>query len=141
MKRKSQRLTVHVDASDYAVITAACAALSTEKYSVSESLLLFTAAWEEAMALTNAPRRGRGVWKHRPERSASTAAEHAVTVPITNPLMYQIISTAAEKAEASLPTFMLGSTFAYIARWKAGAPQNKRLQKIRLPAQYELQKW
>lgn len=149
VKRNSKQLMIRMVATERAIIRAACDALSTDTHEVSEGQLIYTAGLDEAglMGFTMTPvpsglarsRGARGQWKNKPDRSGSTGDPEPITITI-HPLHYAPIEAAAEWAEVSLPTFLLGSTFAYIARWKAGAPENKRLQKIRLPAQYELRR-
>jgi uncharacterized protein (DUF1778 family) len=140
-KRNSKQLMIRTHADERSVIRAAAKALSRPNEEISEGQLIYTAGLEEAGNLGFTPsmisgrHHPKGPWINKPERSASSGQE-PITITV-NPLHYRPIEAAAIWAEVSVPTFLLGATYAFIAAWKRSAPNNEQLKRIRLPPQYE----
>lgn len=143
-------VTMKLFAHEYEAITQAAAALEqsvdasgTPLGKVDVSMLVYTAGLKEAAALGFTPderqptvsRPPRGEWPNRPERPEESTKE-VLNVTI-HPLHLRVVQEAARWADASVPVFLLGATLRFIANRKRLEPNNRALQRIKLPPQYQ----
>lgn len=145
--RNVRQVGIRMSAAEKKLVEAAAEALSAPGAEVTPSQLFFTAGLEEAAALgitaatlASRVRSETGVWRNKPERSYSSLdlEEDRTALTITiHPLHYLPISEAARWSQVKVPTFLWGSLMVFLAKRKLAEPDNRKLQKLHLPAQYE----
>ena len=147
-RAKASRLkTVRLHAREEAIIDRACGALGIDRTS-----LMTEAAIHEAVRLgvrySLEPLEPlKKSWPYLPERGDEPTAER-VTLSMTI-LALELVKKAAEHVHASEPQFLVGATLAFIGRLRKcyqgsaldtpeeAAEIRKKLEAIKLPAQYE----
>lgn len=139
--RNSKNLSIRMYENEHQAMLDTCEALSTPDVKVEPSLLLTTAAVEEAARLGFTPstagssvRRRPGTWENAPpEREESFKRRVTITI---HPLHFHAIRGAAEWAGAEVPRFILGSMWRFIANRQRAEPGNAKLRAIEVPAKY-----
>lgn len=139
--RNSKNLSIRMYEDEYQALLATCEALSTPDVKVEPSLLLTTAAVEEAARLGFTPstagssvRRRPGTWENSPPvRDESYKRRITITI---HPLHFHAIRSAAEWAGAEVPRFLLGSMWRFISNRQRAERGNAKLRDIEVPVKY-----
>lgn len=139
--RNAKNFSIRMYEDEYQAVLDTCEALSSPDVKVEPSLLLTTAAVEEAARLGFTPstagssvRRRPGTWDNAPPvQDASYKRRITITI---HPLHFHAIRSAAEWAGAEVPRFILGSLWRFIANRQRAEPGNARLRAIEVPAKY-----
>ena len=142
--RNWKNVTVRLYADEYQLLIALCDALSMPGARVDKSLLLRTAAVEEATLLGFSPASPEGgasvpnrpkAWKYAvPERDEESYAEQ-LTITV-HPLELTAVENAAQWAHVKLQRFFLGSLLRFGAKRKQADPKDPKLRLIRIPEQF-----
>jgi hypothetical protein len=139
--RNSKNFSLRMYEAEYEALLDACEALSTAEFKVEPSLLLTTAAIEEAARLGFTPstagssvRRRPGTWENYPPvREESFKRRITITI---HPLHLQTIRAAAAWADAEVPRFMIGCMYRFLANRQHAEPRNSKLRAIEVPRKY-----
>jgi hypothetical protein len=139
--RNSKNFSIRMYEAEHLALLDTCEALSRPEVKVEPSLLLTTAAVEEAARLGFTPstagssvRRRPGTWENAPP-TRDESFKRRITITI-HPLHLQAIRSAAEWAGAEVPRFIVGSMWRFIANRQRAEPGNSRLRAIEVPAKY-----
>lgn len=139
--RNAKNFSIRMYEAEYRAMLDTCAALSTPDVKVEPSLLITTAAVEEAARLGFTPstlgssvRRRPATWENAPPvRDESLKRRITITI---HPLHSRAIRSAAEWVGAEVARFLLGSLFRFIANRQRAEPGNAKLRAIEVPAKY-----
>ncbi len=139
--RNSKNLGIRMYEDEHQAMLDTCEALSSPDVKVEASLLLTTAAIEEAARLGFTPsaagssvRRRPGTWENDPP-PRDESFKRRITITI-HPLHFQAIRSAAEWAGVEVPHFLRGSMWRFIANRQRAEPRNTKLRAIEVPAKY-----
>ena len=142
--RNAKNVSIRMYEDEHQAMLDACEALSGPEIKVEPSLLLTTAAVEEASRLGFTPstvgaegaavRRKPGHWENAPPpREESFKRRITITV---HPLHFHVIRSAAQWAETEVPRFLIGSMWRFISNRQRAEPRNSKLRAITLPTKY-----
>ncbi|HET6412379.1 MAG TPA: hypothetical protein VFG53_09980 [Anaeromyxobacter sp.] len=132
---------------EMSIINRACAALDIDRARLMADASFFHAMRLGVQFSADPPRRLKESWPYVPPRGEEpTGVRVSITMDI---LLDELVGRAARLVHTSEPSFILGSTLAYIGRLQKcftgescptpeeAAEKIRKLRAIRLPAQYE----
>jgi len=139
--RNAKNVSVRMYEDEHQAMLDTCAALSGPDMKVEPSLLLTTAAVEEASRLGFTPSTGGsgvqsepGTWENAPPQRVESF-QRRVTITL-HPLHLQVVRRAAEWAGTEVPRFIIGSMWRFIANRQHAEPRNAKLRATRVPEKY-----
>jgi len=132
---------------EMSIIDRACAALDIDRARLMADASFFHAMRLGVQFSADPPRRLKESWPYVPPRGEEpTGVRVSITMDI---LLDELVARAARLVHTSEPSFILGSTLAYVGRLQkcftgesCGTPEEaaekiRKLRAIRLPSQYE----
>ena len=135
---------------EMSIIDRACAALDIDRARLMADASFFHAMRLGVQFSADPPRRLKESWPYVPPRGEEpTGVRVSITMDI---LLDELVARAARLVHTSEPSFILGSTLAYIGRLQKcftgescptpeeAAEKIRKLRAIKLPAQYQYQR-
>ncbi|WP_163778697.1 hypothetical protein [Myxococcus vastator] len=155
MAKNYETVTIRMLTYEHDCFKSGVAALKAHDPSLTYAPVFYTAGLEEAHRLgvytgsqPSTPLKAGG-WKNEPKRPEGISTRERVTITV-HPTHFDVIGTAAAYVHVSVPIFLIGSGFRYLANLKLAnarfetaaleaerARFNPGLKALRLPRQYE----